>query len=485
MAKGDSECHRHAATINILPDEILLEIFYICLHDPFMESFEHSKGEWQRLVQVCRRWRQTIYASPRYLDLLLHCSKRTHVRNLSCWPAFPIAISYRRGVDDDNDVIALLKHSNRVRLISLFLTSSQLGNVVAVMQETFSALTDLELCTSVDLPDELVLPGGFLGGSAPCLQEVYLDGIPFPELPTLLLSSHDIVSLHLDRIPPTGYFSPEAMIAGLAVLTRLQTLRFVFQTWRPFPELEQRTRHPDPPMRAVLPALTDFAFLGHREYLEDFVAQLDAPRLDDFWMSLDRLDSLWPPQLSLFITRTETLRFRHARAEFSNQTFNFELSRDFERSRPRLSLSAPFEWWGTHVEHVSHVLGRIFAMFSKVGHLYIRAGEDHPGWQDDIDSIEWLTFFHLFTTVKSLHISGSFAGQVARALEDVPGEMVTEVFPSLLLLSYEDDDRQVESTEQFASLRQLNGHPVTIVDLEAIKLEMLNANRNRSLEEGS
>ena len=111
----------------------------------------------------------------------------------------------------------------------------------------------------------------------------------------------------------------------------------------------------------------------------------------------------------------------------------------------------------------------MFVMFSNVGYLHIRAGEDHQSWQDNIDSIEWLTFFHLFTTVKMLHVSGSFAGQVACALEDIPKEMVTEVFPSLLLLVVEDDDRPVELAEQFASLHQLNGRPVDMINMEPIK----------------
>lgn len=34
-------------------------------------------------------------------------------------------------------------------------------------------------------------------------------------------------------------------------------------------------------MLAVLPALTHFVFGGDSEYLEDLVAQIDAPRVDD------------------------------------------------------------------------------------------------------------------------------------------------------------------------------------------------------------
>ena len=178
------------------------------------------------------------------------------------------------------------------------MTNSQLGKVVAAMQEPFPVLTHLELRASMDEPDVLVLPR-FLGGSAPCLQQVHLSGIPFPELPTLLLLSCDLVSLQLESIPPTGYISPEAMVAGLAVLTRLKTFRIRFR-YRISPP-EQRTRHPYPLMRAVLPVLTEFEFRGRSEYLEDLVAQLDTPRLDDVWTIFDRLDSLRLPQLSLFI----------------------------------------------------------------------------------------------------------------------------------------------------------------------------------------
>jgi hypothetical protein len=43
-----------------------------------------------------------------------------------------------------------------------------------------------------------------------------VNDIPFPELPTQLLSAGDLVKLELRRIPPTGYISPEAVVVGLA-----------------------------------------------------------------------------------------------------------------------------------------------------------------------------------------------------------------------------------------------------------------------------
>jgi len=234
-------------------------------------------------------------------------------------------------------------------------------------------------------------------------------------------------------------------------------------------------------MRVVLPALTEFVFWGCSEYLEDLVAQLDAPRFDDIWTFLDRLESLRLPQLFLFTARTETLRFSR---EIINQAITIQLARsnrahgELELGRPHFSLSASFKGSGTHVAHIAHVLRQIFAMFSNVGHLHIHANGDHPGWQDDFDSAEWLAFLRLFTTVETLHVSGRLAGQVAHALKDVPGEMVREVLPSVQSLLF-DDNRRVESPGQFVALRQLYGCPVAIVDLETKRLEPLYADRGR------
>jgi hypothetical protein len=111
---------------------------------------------------------------------------------------------------------------------------------------------------------------------------------------------------------------------------------------------------------------------------------------------------------------------------------------------------------------MAHVLIQLFTMFPNVDYVYIRA-RYHPGWDDAIDNSEWLAFFHLFTNVETLRVSGRLATQFARALDDFPSEMVTEVLPSLQFLMLEDADELV-SPEQFVSLRQLRGRPVTIRD---------------------
>ncbi|KAF8269730.1 hypothetical protein EI94DRAFT_908459 [Lactarius quietus] len=71
MAHVHGDRQNHAAAINLLPDDIFLEIFAYCTRCWYWEVTQNMRT-WQVLVHVCQRWRQIIYASPRYLDLFLY-----------------------------------------------------------------------------------------------------------------------------------------------------------------------------------------------------------------------------------------------------------------------------------------------------------------------------------------------------------------------------------------------------------------------------
>ena len=77
ITKPMTEATYHpAVTPNSLPDSIFLEIFAFCLSSipsEYLYNTRHAQ-EWQILVQVCKRWEQFIYGSPRYIRLHLHCS---------------------------------------------------------------------------------------------------------------------------------------------------------------------------------------------------------------------------------------------------------------------------------------------------------------------------------------------------------------------------------------------------------------------------
>ena len=194
-----------------------------------------------------------------------------------------------------------------------------------MMQEPFPVLKYLGICTrDGSVP---VLPAKFLGGSAPRLQEIILSRIPFPALPTLLLSTSDLVSLGLYNIPPSGQISPGAMVVGLAALPRLKTLDFGFQSATPRPD---RSDHAPPVTRTDLPALDHFQFQGASEYLDGFVAQIDAPQLDRIEIRyLNQLVDFQVTQLYKFINRSvgpKLTLFRYAQITFYGNAVSFKTS---------------------------------------------------------------------------------------------------------------------------------------------------------------
>lgn len=84
--------------IDVLPDEVLLEIFELNLK--MMNSTLGSRGAraWKLLIHVCRRWRNLVFRSPRRLKLRLYCTPETPARKtLVVWPS--LASYHRRRCD--------------------------------------------------------------------------------------------------------------------------------------------------------------------------------------------------------------------------------------------------------------------------------------------------------------------------------------------------------------------------------------------------
>src|SRR5712672_2679619 len=301
-------------SIEILPDEVLLEIFnhdrLLALNHPFSGPWK-----WQRLVHVCRSWRFLIFASPRRLELRLYYTYQKPVtRNLGCWPPFPIAISYPRFASsrplvpkDEDNVVAALMHRDRICEINFAMTSHLLERSTILMQEQFPALEHLLLRSRDSARRSLVLPSAFLGGSAPRLRNIHLDGIAFPTLPQLLLSTRDLCSLQLEEIPRTEFFSPETLVSSMSALSHLKSFKIHFAS----PTSQQDPTNARSPListnHIALPALAEFRFRGASEYLEDLVARLDTPCLQQLSIAFFDQPVFEIPQLSLFIGRTEGL----------------------------------------------------------------------------------------------------------------------------------------------------------------------------------
>ncbi|KAH9037717.1 hypothetical protein EDB84DRAFT_1437375 [Lactarius hengduanensis] len=488
MGKVLSKNYRYGVTIDALPDNVFLDIFDFCLRDsatPKLEVIQRTR-KWKTLVHVCQKWRRIAFASPRRLDLHLSCSYGTPVRrNLGSWPVtLPLAINYpsslsRLTTNDEDSIIFALRRTSRVHRIDIHVPGPLSKKVADVMRRSFPVLTHLYLAWDLDEVEEpspgsrdvpSVIPSRFLGGSAPHLQHIRLRNVPFPHLPTFLLSARNLITLEVVDICQNGYISPEAMVGGLAALTRLITLSIIFDEL----SVHGQTSRPDPAMRITLPALTTFHYQGYSDYLEDFLAQIDTPQVDDFRIEYFSHE-IQATQLSRFLDRTENLKLdqlNRAKVTFYYNYAQVELnsSRPQEEHEARLTLVMDGGLLDTQVPWVVQALGQLSPTFSHVDHLDAH-GDDVE--LSEVDMVDWVPFFHLFPAVETLHLSGGVEAYIVSALDDPANseEMVTDVFPELHLIWLDDMDNNgldepVGSIERFLAVRQLTGFPVTVVDTE-------------------
>jgi F-box-like len=461
-------------TFDMLSDDVLLGIFdfYVPVDEDMGEDFEQQKVEdWITLAHVCRRWRSVVFQSPRRLNLRLVCT--THkTPTLNIWPPFPLIIRdidniFGDGSSSVDNIIAALEHNDRVCQIQLSsFSSSGLGYVTdsAAMHKPFPELTDLRLHPFVG-PGP-ILSDSFLGGTTPRLQLLYLYDLPFPGLPKLLLSATHLVKLDLSFIPLSGYIPPEVMATSLSALTSLEFLRLQFRYPRPRPALGSRRLPPPPLTRSILPSLTEIQFKGASEYLEDILARIDAPRLNELHITFFNQITFDTPQLFQFISRRQTLRApEKGKVKFSSMAIIVEFpsqTSDYDVLSVEISCTAS-EW---QLSSLEQVCTSSLPPVSTLEDLYIFEDRKNPPcWPDDVGNTLWLELLHSFAAVKNLYLCEKIARRIAPALQELVGAITTEVLPTLeniFLEGLQPSGPLQEGIKKFVAARQLTGHPAAV-----------------------
>jgi hypothetical protein len=402
-------------TIDMLPDLALLELFNFYVNE--VGPIE----KWHTLVHVCRRWRRVVFGSPRRLGLQLFCTARKPVREmLDVWPPLPIVIRHGCYPLNMDNIVAALKHTDRVCEIRLWpVPSSQWENVLVAMQQSFPELTDLKIQSKDETSS--VVPNSFLGGFAPRLRSLRFERIPFPGLPNLLLSATGLIKISLQKIPHSGYISPEVMVICLSTLPSLTELElsFISPPSRPIRE----SRRPPPLTLLVLPALRHFVFVGISEYLEDLVARIDSPLLDSLQIKFFHQLIFDTPQLTRFISRTPELQARNeARIVISYSCASVLVPGVVGRGL-RLEISCrPSDW---QLSSLAQLCSSSFprTLISSLERLYIYDDEySLLLWQDDIENSQWLELLQPFTAVESPSIPGIYSTYCARPARACQGK---------------------------------------------------------------
>jgi hypothetical protein len=249
-----------------------------------------------------------------------------------------------------------------------------------------------------------------------------LEDIPFPALPNLLLSASDLVDLGLYGLPRSRYTSPEAMVACLSSLNRLEILHLGFK----WPQSRPDQPSPLPQTRVVLPALTNLSFTCTPDYSEDFLARIDTPVLNNFSMSFFTHLTFDAPHFKQFIGRTKGLKpLKVARLFVDPWSTTLALKLN-QQHGSILEVSC------RSIDLITLICGQLSPFFSLIKQLDFIA---YPGrspskmqGEDGIDSTQILELFRPFTAVWSLYVSRSLVPLIATTLQE---PWATEVLPNL------------------------------------------------------
>jgi hypothetical protein len=491
VGRGTPPCPAHSATnadmygvgwfspretIGSLPDNVLLEIFGF--YRLAVMRYRDYAWNWRILVHVCSRWRQIILASPHLLDLRLVCTDRTPAMEvLKAFPTLPIIINYLHNATPlhhlsqnwGNIYIALGRRDQACWISLSRLTSFPLEVFVTMMQEPFPSLTFLELRSNDGNEIIQVLPDTFLGRSAPNLQYLILQGVPFPTLPELLFSANNLVSLHLADIPVIGYISAEALAIGLSALPRLTWLIIRFSS--PTPPPDRTYQRLLPVTCAALPSLTFLTFRGTTEYLEDLVARISAPLLDLVNASFFDQLTFDVPQLFRSIGCSRKLRSpKRATVSFYHGFAKIVFGPREGTAGPRhFSLRILCGGSNRQVSSLTRICNQCLPLLSRVQRLDLKGGGClQQGWHDDVNSAQWLELLRPFVAVERLHISERLGPHVVPAFRELTGARATAMLPALhslflegLLPSVSVSER--EAIAPFMAARQDSDRPIAIL----------------------
>jgi len=366
-----------------------------------------------------------------------------------------------------NIIIAALKqHHNRVCQIAISDIPNSLLKKFAAMKTPFPALTILTLWTTDE--GAPVLLDSFLKGSAPRLQSLWFQGIPFPAIGKLLLSSCDLSELSLDKIPHSGYISPDALVSGLSRLTRLRTLILEFQSPRSRAVRERRV--PPSLTRVVLPILTYLWFKGDSEYLEDMLSRMETP-IVNVTVRITFFNQLIfdTPLLHDLINRVETIEAPYrAQISFSSYSVLFaHFLKDGQAESKVLELGIscrPSDW---QLSSIAQVLRSSIPSFPTLERLELREHLEPQHWQDDIENAQWLEILRPFASVRDLVLSGQLIQVVAPVLGDLIGESVAKELPALQNIFVEGvlpsgSLPWQKEIGQFITARQISGLPIAV-----------------------
>ncbi|KAH8984043.1 hypothetical protein EDB92DRAFT_1547149 [Lactarius akahatsu] len=320
---------------------------------------------------------------------------------------------------------------------------------------------------------EIVLPKRFLEGGAPQLRHLILTGAALSPLQPLLTSATSLVSLVLERIPSSAYFSPDSLITQIRAMPFLQVLSISFLSTVPRPGFRgERVLPRGQVARIELPGLTQLIYRGVSAYIEALLSRIRSPRIEDVDIALFNQLTLDVPRTCEFVRELESLRPTRARIDFAEASVHIIVSAPHSTasSSPDVFLSVSCARLDFQVAAMAQLCSGLSATLLPVEELVL--GFHHRG--GEVDPGLWRGFLAPFSSVGTLRVHVALAADVERALR--PDPTTQPLLPELreIVLLHGSDENTLKSASAvfsaFVDERGDAGHPVKVQSQDLSKL---------------
>ena len=397
------------------------------------------------------------------LVYLLLTNNSPSIDTLSHLPPLPLVIDYSVGTEsvarkDERHIHLGLQQHRRACRVFLQAPSSSLRIWLEPMNKLFPRLEDLSLLSTTVEETNLMLPETL---QAPDLRRLSLHGIGLPKTLSLPVA---LSTLSLTHIGASFCIPPGHLVTQLQGLPLLEELSISFVTPLPLPSSEEQLL-PAPIQPVRLPALRRLTYRGVDVYIDNLVALINAPLLEQFSLIFffDLTFSLM--NLNEFIHRTEMFGCLVAKVIFNKNGASIYYE---QQSVGKLSLRVncePLDWQIDSATQVCNALGNVL---SAVEELTIDLDEDWmpSDWENTLDSTVWHELLLPFIGVKKLHIGFLLTFELSQALDAVAGGLVLELLPELQKLEVRleiDDAKKVFSA--FIETRESVDRPARLLAL--------------------
>ena len=450
----------------------------IVMFSQLLEGGEWSRERWwNRLIQVCRRWRYLVLHSAFHLQVSLVCARGTPVADmLAHSPPVPLIIDH---IDEEYDVIAqedeegiilALQHHDRVRRIRIRKSVSILQKLIIALDGEFPILEFLlidhqryhrpiiEYTTNVNLPETF---------RAPYLRQLVTDNCATPIESPSLRTMGNLVILELSKIPSSGYFHPDALIQWISLMPQLETFGIGFNCYNFRRDVERQLMRPPIITRATLPNLRSFGFGGTSAYLEALLPWLTTPLLEKLQVYFFNQMIYSIPHLRQFMNTAGNLRPKTATFTFGADCLYVEAYPDTWAKMYTLNMQLGgkhLDWQVVSAAQVFHALKTALSAVEGLTFEY-RRHYVPSAWNRQADRTHWRELLGSFGKVKTLRVEYGLVEQVSRALQPSEGESPTELLPELQELSYYSGRNSNNPFTLFNAARQEAGLPVTVIHL--------------------